>query len=322
MSDLVAGVRYLGQGQRWIARHGRLFGFGLLPALISLVIYAAALLALGWQAGDVAVWATPFADGWSSFWQSSLRVVFAVLLFAGGLLLAVLTFTAVTLLIGDPFYESLSEQVEESEGGAPTAPDRPLWRELWTSLGDSLYVLVRALAFGIPLFVLGFVPFVGQSVIPAIGFAVAGFFLTLELSSVGMQRRGIPVRERLTMLRERKALALGFGVPLVLLFLVPFVAVLLMPGAVAGAALLVRDLAGTPDQGQRPPGDGAPRPAQTTSAPDGGFAAGPTGGHPPGPQGRTAFPSAAAPRPTDPRTGPPSGPPSGRPEHPEPDGWR
>ena len=81
-----------------------------------------------------------------------------------------------------------------------------------------------------------------------LGFCVSGYFLAVELSSVAMQRRGIPVRERLRILRGRRALALGFGVPLVLMFLVPLVAVVLMPGAVAGAAMLVRDLTGEADE--------------------------------------------------------------------------
>lgn len=244
MRDLTAGVRYLGRGQRWAAGHGRWFGFGLLPALVTFVLYAAALTALAFFADDVAAWATPFADGWDETWRATLRGLFAVLLWAAALMLSVLTFTAVTLLVGDPFYEKLSEQVEESEGGCPAGPDRPLWLELWTSLRDSLYVLWRALLFAVPLFFLGFVPVIGQTVVPALGFCVSGFFLTLELTSVAMQRRGIPVRERLRILRTRKALAVGFGVPLVLGFLVPLVAVVLMPGAVAGAALLVRDLTG------------------------------------------------------------------------------
>ncbi|WP_314172883.1 EI24 domain-containing protein [Streptomyces winkii] len=248
MRDLAAGMRYLGRGQRWVAGHGRWFGFGLLPALVSLVLYAAALTALGFFADDIAAWATPFADGWDELWRDSLRVLFAVLLWVAGLLLSVLTFTAVTLVIGDPFYEKLSEQVEESEGGAPPGPGRPVLLEVWISLCDSLYVLWRMLLFTVPLFLLGFLPVVGQTVVPALGFCVSGFFLTLELVSVAMQRRGVPVRERLRILRTRRALALGFGVPLVLLFLVPLLAVLLMPGAVAGAALLVRDLL---DEGER-----------------------------------------------------------------------
>jgi CysZ protein len=261
MRDLAAGMRYLGRGQRWVLGHGRWFGFGLLPALVTLLLYGAALTALALFADDVAAWATPFADDWDELWRDSLRGLFAVLLWLAALLLSVLTFTAVTLVIGDPFYEKLSEQVEESEGGAPPGPDRPMWREVWISLCDSLYVLYRMLLITVPLFFLGFLPAVGQTVIPALGICVSGFFLTLELVSVAMQRRGVPVRERLRVLRTRRALALGFGVPLVLLFLVPLLAVVLMPGAVAGAALLVRDLVGEDegragDHGHGPRGDG------------------------------------------------------------------
>ncbi|MBW1602854.1 EI24 domain-containing protein [Streptomyces sp. JJ66] len=255
MSDLGTGVRLLGRGQRWVASHKRWYGFGLIPAALALTLYLAALVALGLYAGDLAAWATPFADDWQEAWRTPLRVTVGVLFFAGGLMLAVLTFTAVTLLIGDPFYEKLSETVEASEGGVPSGPEQPLWRELWRSLCDSLYVLMWALAFAVPLFVLGFVPFLGQTVVPALGLCVSAFFLTVELTSVAMQRRGVPVRERMRVLRGRKRLVLGFGVPLAAAFLVPFVAIFLMPGAVAGATLLVREL--TPDQPSGP----APVPA-------------------------------------------------------------
>lgn len=53
-----------------------------------------------------------------------------------------------------------------------------------------------------------------------------------------------------------RLLILGFGVPLGLAFLVPFVAVFLMPGAVAGATLLARSLLGEESVGTVPP----PRP--------------------------------------------------------------
>jgi CysZ protein len=116
-------------------------------------------------------------------------------------------------------------------------------------------VLVRVALWGGLFFALGFVPVVGQTVIPAIGFCVSGFFLTEELTAVALQRRGVPLRERLRLLRSRKLLVLGFGVPLVLLFLVPLVAVFLMPGAVAGATLLVRDLTGEAEPQDEDEGD-------------------------------------------------------------------
>jgi len=246
MRDLGVGFGYLIKGQRWVARHGRQFGFGLLPGLITLVLYAAALTALALWGADFVAWATPFADDWSSPWLGLFRGLLTVVLFALSLLLAVVTFTAVTLLIGQPFYESLSEEVDRDVSPDGTAPESglPLWRELWISGRDSLRIVLRAAVWGVLLFALGFVPVAGQTVVPVLGFFVTGFFLTEELTGVALQRRGVELRDRLALLRSRKTLVWGFGTPLALTFVIPFVAVFLMPGAVAGATLLARDLRG------------------------------------------------------------------------------
>ncbi|MGW3723605.1 EI24 domain-containing protein [Streptomyces sp. F001] len=246
MRDLGVGFRYLLKGQRWVARHGKQYGFGLLPGLITLVLYAAALVALALWGEDFVAWATPFADDWSSPWPGLFRGFLTAVLFALSLLLAVLTFTAVTLLVGQPFYESLSESVDRDVSPDGTAPESglPLYKELWISARDSLRIVVRAVLWGVLLFALGFVPVIGQTVVPVIGFFVTGFFLTEELTSVALQRRGVVLRDRLALLRSRKSLIWGFGTPLGLAFLVPFVAVFLMPGAVAGATLLARELRG------------------------------------------------------------------------------
>ncbi|MFE0047846.1 EI24 domain-containing protein [Streptomyces albireticuli] len=258
MRDLMTGMTYLAKGQRWVGRNRRQWGFGLLPGLVTLVGYAAALVALVFWADDVVDWATPFADDWSSPWPGIFRGALTALFFGGGLLLALISFTAVTLLVGQPFYEELSERVDRAEGGTAAESGLPLWRELWISARESLAVLVRVALWGVLLFALGFVPVAGQTVVPAIGFCISGFFLTEELTAVALQRRGVPLRERLRLLRSRKLLALGFGVPLTLLFLVPLVAVFVMPGAVAGATLLVRDLMGETPAGEDDPED--PRP--------------------------------------------------------------
>ncbi|MFJ1823504.1 EI24 domain-containing protein [Streptomyces sp. NPDC088178] len=253
MRDLGAGFGYLIKGQRWVGRHGRWFGFGLLPGLITLVLYVAALVGLGHGADDLVSWATPFADDWSAPWAGLLRTTLTVLVLALGLFLAVITFTAVTLLVGQPFYESLSEQVDRMEGGEVPESGLSLWRELWISARDSIRILVRVGLYSALLFALGFIPVVGQTVVPVIGFCVTGYFLSEELTAVALQRRGVVLKDRLDLLRGRRMLALGFGVPLGLAFLVPFVAVFLMPGAVAGATLLARDLvAADEDEGAAP----------------------------------------------------------------------
>lgn len=274
MRDLGTGFGYLAKGQRWVAGHGRWFGFGLIPGLITLVLYAGALVGLAFGADDLIAWATPFADDWSSPWIGLFRGFLTVLLFALGLFLAVITFTAVTLLVGQPFYESLSEQVDKSESPDGTAPESglPLLRELWISARDSLRILVRALLWAVLLFFLGFIPVLGQTVVPAIGFCVTGFFLTQELTSVALQRRRVEVREQLALLRAHRMTTWGFGVPLALAFLVPFVAVFLMPGAVAGATLMVRDLRRENELPQQ-----QPQSPPQTPAPHSGQASGPYG---------------------------------------------
>lgn len=249
MRDLGTGFGYLTKGQRWVVGHGRWLGFGLIPGLITLVLYAAALTGLALGADDLTGWATPFADDWPSPWQGAFRGFLTVLVFALGLFVAVVTFTAVTLLVGQPFYESLSEQVDRSESADGSAPESglPLWRELWISARDSLRILVRALLWAVLLFFLGFVPVLGQTVVPVVGFGVTGFFLAQELTSVALARRRVEVREQLATLRANRMMTWGFGVPLAVSFLVPFVAVFLMPGAVAGATLMVRHLRGEND---------------------------------------------------------------------------
>lgn len=279
MRDLGAGFGYLIKGQRWVLRHGRWFGFGLIPGLITLVLYAGALIGLAYGADDFVGWATPFADDWSSPWPALLRNTLTVLVFLLGLFLAVVTFTAVTLLVGQPFYESLSEQVDRSEGGDVPESGLPLWRELWISARDSIRILVRVTLYALLLFALGFIPVVGQTVVPVIGFCVTGYFLAEELTAVALQRRGLVLKDRLALLRGRRMLTLGFGVPLGLAFLVPFVAVFLMPGAVAGATLLARHLV-APDgehgdgsdgnDGDDREGEGAPTGPRTARTPASG----------------------------------------------------
>ncbi|WP_200307594.1 EI24 domain-containing protein [Streptomyces adelaidensis] len=268
MRDIGVGFQYLVQGQRWVARHGKQYGFGLIPGLITLVLYIGALVALALWGPDFVTWATPFADDWSSPWLGLFRGLLTAVLLALALLLTVITFTAVTLLIGQPFYENLSEKVDRDVSPDGTAPESglPLWRELWISARDSLRIVVRALLWAVLLFALGFVPFIGQTVVPVIGFFVTGFFLTEELTAVALQRRGVDLRDRLALLRSRKTLIWGFGTPLGLAFLVPFVAVFLMPGAVAGATLMARDLLGeeTDNEDER-------NPAQHNSRPNGMF---------------------------------------------------
>ncbi|WP_106396999.1 EI24 domain-containing protein [Actinocorallia populi] len=239
---MVDGVRYLGRGISWVARRPAQWVFGLIPALLSLVLFAGLLTWLGFQVGDLVRWMTPFADDWASGVRDALRVIAGVAVFGAALFASLLLFTAVTLVIGEPFYEALATRVEDSVGGAPPEPDEPFWRGVGRSVRDALILGAAALAFGVLFFALGFIPVVGQTVVPVVALIVSGYFLTGELTGIAMERRLMSRKERFALLKSRRATTLGFGTATAVLFLIPLGAVLFMPGAVAGATLMARDL--------------------------------------------------------------------------------
>ncbi|GAA1944556.1 EI24 domain-containing protein [Kitasatospora viridis] len=231
MGDLFAGVGALWRGQLWVARRPRRWFFGVVPALIAAVLVGAALGALVWWAGDLVNAATPFAAHWSQGWRTAFRDLATALLIGLGVLVSVVAFTGLTLTIGQPFYERLVREVAPPPQGAPEVG-------LLDSLLAGLRIGLRTAACGVALFLLGCVPLLGQLAAPVLGVCVTGYFLTVELTGLAFDLHGVPPTERL---RGRRMLAVGFGAPLVLAFLVPLATVLLMPGAVVGAALLVAD---------------------------------------------------------------------------------
>ncbi|MFI6075113.1 EI24 domain-containing protein [Actinoplanes sp. NPDC051343] len=241
-----SGASLLGRGLELVLRSPRLLALGLLPALIAGILYIVALIFLIRFVPDLARFATGFADGWASGLRDLLEVLAGIAIVGVAVLLGMLAFTAVTLAIGDPFYERISELVERRYGGVPDAVEVGFWPSLGRSVIDSIRLITLSIVFGIPLFLLGLVPVAGQIVSPVLGALVGGWLLAVELTGAPFQRRGQRLRDRRRVLRANRPATLGFGVAVFLCFLIPLGAILLMPAAVAGATLLSRRVLGHP----------------------------------------------------------------------------
>ena len=88
-----------------------------MPALLVLVVLLGLFITLVLFADDLIDWATPFADDWSDLWQGVLRIGLYVAVVIGSLFLSVVTFTGLTLAVGDPFYEKIWKETELMLGG-------------------------------------------------------------------------------------------------------------------------------------------------------------------------------------------------------------
>ncbi|MGX6607851.1 EI24 domain-containing protein [Micromonosporaceae bacterium Da 78-11] len=240
------GAVLLGRGLGLILRSPRLLLLGLLPALIAGILYSVALFFLLDYLPELSDDVTWFADDWATAGGDLIQIIAGIALLGVTVLLGILTFTAVTLLIGDPFYERISELTEDRFGGVRDQVEVSFLSSLRRSLVDSLRLIGLSVLIGIPLFLLGFIPVVGQTVVPVLGATVGGWLLAVELTGVPFQRRGRRLRDRRSTLKANRPLALGFGVAVFLCFLIPLGAILLMPAAIVGATLLSRKVLGHP----------------------------------------------------------------------------
>ncbi len=233
----VTGVRMLGRGLALYARTPRLLLLGLLPAVLVALLFAAALVVLLVFLGDLAAAVTWFAAGWSPGPRTAARVIAGVGILGVAALIGVLTYTAVTLFVGNPFYDAISRHVE---GDVPDEVPVGFWRGLGRSVADSARLLAVTPLFGVPLFAAGLVPGLGQTVVPVAGVVTGGWLLALQLVGSPFDRRGLRLADRRRLLRTRLPETLGFGTATFLCFLIPGGAVLVMPAAVAGGALLAQ----------------------------------------------------------------------------------
>jgi CysZ protein len=153
----------------------------------------------------------------------------------------VYTFTAVTLVVGDPFYERIWRDVESRLGDAPGEVSQSLMRAIGRGIGDGVRMLIPAVGVGILLLACGFIPVVGPIIGAILGAVFGGWLLVVELTGFAFDARGFTLGERRRALKTRRSVAVGFGAAAYLVFLVPFAAIVAMPAAVAGAAMLSRD---------------------------------------------------------------------------------
>lgn len=237
LRDLGTGVRCFLRGFGLVVRTPRLLALGALPAALTTLLYLAALVGLVFVVDDVVTWATPFADGWAPGARGLLRFVAGAAFVIGAVAVFVVTFAAVTLAIGGVFYDRIAAGVDRELGGVPeVGAQLGAGREL----GDALRLLAVSLIRVVPMSLLGLIPVVGQSIVPVAVALTGAWFLTVELTGAAFGARGLDLAARRATLRRRPLLVVGFGLPAYVGCLVPVLAILVMPAAVAGATLLTR----------------------------------------------------------------------------------
>jgi CysZ protein len=261
VSELVIGASLLPRGLSLIARRPRLFLLGAIPPAITSVIFTGLLIALITQLDPVVGWLTPFANDWAPGAATTVRVLVGGALVAGAVLLMVISFTMLTLALGSPLYDKLSESVEQELGEVPRGEARignvrhassaheseSVARGMFRALRQAVALIAVSAVGALLLFVTGFVPVIGQTVVPVLSACFGGWLLGIELVGSAFERRGLlRIADRRAAMRTRRFRVLGFAVPTFLMLAIPFAGVVVFPVATAGGTLLARQLLGEP----------------------------------------------------------------------------
>lgn len=238
MRGFFGGVALLGQGFGYWRRRPGLMALGLVPAAIVGIVFLAGLITLGTFLPSITDAMTPFADRWPGVWATLIRITIGTALFGAALVLVAVSFTALTLVVGEPFYERIWRSVELDRTGEVPAVAYGFWR----GVRDAVWLIVRGIATAVAAALIALVPVVGGVVSTAFAVLFTGWLLADELSSRALSARGVTASERRRLLRRNLPRVLGFGVATQLCFLVPLGAVATMPAAVAGSTLLGQSL--------------------------------------------------------------------------------
>ncbi len=232
----VRGPLSLLAGLRWLFAHPRFLLLGAIPAAVAGLILSTGLITLIIFSGGIASLVSPLVAGLWTWVATAIVVAVQSAIIATGAVLSYVLFTALALAIGDPIYSKIAEEIEAEAG--VTVP-----QSSWLiGIKDALLLLVKGLAVALVAFIVGLIPVVGGFLSFVVTWIFLPFILGEELLGRTLVPRGVYGQAKTRLLLRDKRAAWSFGATCQLLFSVPIIPVIVMPAAVAGAALLAQEL--------------------------------------------------------------------------------
>ena len=234
-SDLGLGFHYFIYGWRLMLQR-KLLPFVLIPIAINSVL----MIALLWFfIGNIVGWAdwiVSFMPSWLD-WLTIILVPLAVLSL---IMLFYFTFTTITNFIAAPFNALLAEKVELQLTGEQL--NNMTMTEMLKDVPHMLKREWQKMMYSIPrfiaLFLLSFVPVIGQTIVPVLTFVFGAWLLAIQYCDYSFDNHKISFKRMRDALGQRKILNFTFGTFVSIFTALPFVNLVVMPVAVCGATAM------------------------------------------------------------------------------------
>ena len=166
MKTVINGALYSIKGLGFVTGKPKLWKFLAMPVLINIISFAISVW-LVWIYKDTAIsyiWVKPSGDAW---WVIPLVIVWGFYYGLAFLLMLSMAFVliyGISGIIATPFNDLLTEKVEEMVLKANAMPFtfKIFVVDVWRSIRHSVLNLILYLAGLIMVFVIGFIPIIGQ----------------------------------------------------------------------------------------------------------------------------------------------------------------
>ncbi|PWQ99045.1 sulfate transporter CysZ [Leucothrix pacifica] len=240
IQGFMQGIAYFFQGFTLITQKG-IRGFVLIPLLINIVVFSAAVWLAYGQFQSLMDSLTAWLPSWLSWIEWVLLPFFAILV----LLIIYYTFSIIANFIASPFNSLLAERVEKKLNGLPL-PESSGFKAMAVNVGKALGSEVKKMIYMLKwmpvLLLITVIP--GLNLIaPAAWIIYGAWMYSLQYADYPMGNHEMFIKEELVVLRKNRSHALGFGAATTLMTIIPVVNFFAMPVAVAGAtAMWVKQL--------------------------------------------------------------------------------
>ncbi len=229
---LFRGLTYVFRGLSLITQKG-IRPFVILPLLINITVFS---VAIWFTSKQLDSWINQLLPDWLLWLQWLLWPVLAVAFF----FVIFYLFTILANIIAAPFNSILAERVENRLEGLPV-PEFQGYKSLPALIAKTFKSEAKKLFYMakwfVALFILTIIP--GLNIVAPFAWLIFGsWMLSIEYIDYPMGNHNLFFKDELTLLKNNKALALGFGGGLTLLTSTPFINFLAMPIGVAGSTAL------------------------------------------------------------------------------------
>ncbi|MCW9732580.1 sulfate transporter CysZ [Avibacterium sp. 20-15] len=233
--ELSEGFHYFVMGWHLITQKG-LRRFVIMPVLLNILLLSGLFWLFISNIGGLIDELMSYVPDWLA-WLSGILLALSIFMI---LTLFYFAFTMLSGFIAAPFNGLLAEKVEQRLTGENLIEMSTIdfLKDIPRMLGREWQKLWYSLPKIIALFLLSFIPVLGQSVVPVLTFLFTAWMMAIQYCDYPFDNHKIPFRIMRNELGETRTLSLTFGSLVTFCTFVPVINLVIIPVAVCGATAM------------------------------------------------------------------------------------